>query len=202
MFKRNVLLSTFAMTALASSLGSAFAAPLPADVKAGNYVVEPGHTQVVFSLLHFGFTNYSGLFSDASGTLKFNPKHIDKTRLNVTLKVGSVQTTSSVLTDELKNPDWFDAAQFPTASFVSTSVVPTGDGNADITGDLTLHGVTQPATLHAHFIGAGVNPMDKAYTVGFEGTTTIKRSAFGISKYVPMVSDDVQLTIAGAFEKK
>ncbi|AQS84311.1 MAG: YceI family protein [Acetobacter aceti] len=202
MKKRTLLTSSLAAFGLIAALGTASAAPLPADIKAGQYVIEPGHTQVVFSLLHFGFTNYSGLFSDASGTLKFNPKHLDKTKLDVALKIDSVQTTSSRLTDELKASDWFDAARFPTATFVSSSVTQTGEGEADIAGSLTLHGITKPATLHAHFIGAGVNPMDKAYTIGFEGTTTVKRSEFGVSKYVPMVGDDVTLTIAGAFEKK
>ncbi|MFT8896084.1 MAG: YceI family protein [Acetobacter sp.] len=202
MKKRTFLTSSLAAFGLIATLGTARAAPLPADVPSGQYAIEPGHTQVVFSLLHFGFTNYSGLFSDASGTLKFNPKHLDKTKLDVTLKIDSVQTTSPRLTDELKKSDWFDSAQFPTATFVSSSVTPTGEGEADITGNLTIHGVTKPSTIHARFIGAGVNPMDKAYTIGFEGTATVKRSEFGISKYLPVVGDDVTLTIAGAFEKK
>jgi len=79
-------------------------------------------------------------------------------------------------------------------------VVSSSNGEATITGNLTLHGVTKPVVLHAHFIGAGVNPINKAYTVGFEATTTIKRSEFGVSTYVPAVGDDVQLTIEGAFE--
>lgn len=195
------LKSAFVALGLAVA-GTASAAPLPADLKAGNYVVEPGHTQVVFSLLHFGFTTYSGLLSDASGTLKFNPKHLDKTKLDVAVKIASVETTSSVLDGELKSADWFDTARFPTATFVSSKVTPTGEDEADIAGSLTIHGVTQPAVLHARFVGAGVNPMDKAYTIGFEGTTTVKRSTFNVSKYVPMVGDDVKLTIAGAFEQK
>ncbi|MCH4090005.1 YceI family protein [Acetobacter sp.] len=202
MKKRTFLSSSLAAFGLIATLGTAVAAPLPADIKSGNYVIEPTHTQIGFSLLHFGFTNYNGLFSDASGTLKFNPKHLDKTKLDVSLKIDSVQTTSARLTDELKSADWFDATQFPTATFVSTTVTQTGEGEADIAGNLTIHGVTKPATLHARFIGSGVNPMDKAYTIGFEGTTTVKRSDFGVSKYVPMVGDDVTLTIAGAFEKK
>lgn len=202
MKKRTFLTSSLAALGLIATLGTASAAPLPTDVPSGQYAIEPGHTQVIFSLLHFGFTNYSGLFSDASGTLKFNPKHIDKTKLDVTLKIDSVQTTSTRLTDELKNSDWFDSVRFPTATFVSSTVTPTGEGEADIAGNLTIHGITKPATLHARFIGAGVNPMDKAYTIGFEGTATVKRSEFGVSKYLPVVGDDVTLTIAGAFEKK
>jgi len=79
-------------------------------------------------------------------------------------------------------------------------VVPTAEG-ATITGNLTLHGVTKPVVLHVRFIGAGVNPIDKAYTVGFEATGTIKRSDFGVTTYLPAVGDEVQLSIAGAFEQ-
>ena len=77
----------------------------------------------------------------------------------------------------------------------------TGARTADITGALTLHGVTQPLVLHARFNGAGVNPLDHAYTSGFEATGVIRRSEFGVAKYVPLVGDEVTLTISAAFEK-
>ena len=76
-----------------------------------------------------------------------------------------------------------------------------GPREADITGELTLHGVTRPVTLHAHFNGAGVNPLSHGYTTGFEVTGTIQRSAFGVTKYVPLVGDTVTLMISAAFEK-
>ncbi len=71
-----------------------------------------------------------------------------------------------------------------------------------MTGDFTLHGVTRPLTLHASFNGAGVNPLSKAYTVGFQGTGVIRRSDFGVTKYVPLVGDEVRITISAAFEKR
>lgn len=118
------------------------------------------------------------------------------------MPVGSIHTPSDRLTGELKGPDWFDAARYPNATFTSTSVVPGDADNATITGNLTLHGVTRPVVLHARYIGAGVNPLDKVYTVGFSATASIRRSDFGIRTYLPMVGDDVTLTIAGAFEKQ
>ncbi|CAI9119657.1 YceI family protein [Brytella acorum] len=173
-----------------------------AEVRSGVYTVEPGHTQVGFSLLHFGFTPYSGLFSGATGTLVLDPARPAASKLDVSVKIDTVQTTSDRLTDELKAADWFDAAKYPEAHFVSTKVTATGAETATIDGHLTLHGITRPVTLKARFIGAGVNPMDKAYTVGFEARGVIHRSEFGVSKYVPMVGDNVTLTIAGAFEKQ
>ena len=80
-------------------------------------------------------------------------------------------------------------------------MVRTGTDTARISGNVTIHGVTRPLVLDARFHGAGVNPMDKAYTVGFDATGVLKRSEFGVSKYVPAVSDDVQLKISAAFEK-
>lgn len=173
-----------------------------AQVQSGTYAIEPGHTQVGFSLLHFGFTYYSGVFSNVSGTLTFNAKTPSASALSVTIPVASVQTTSDKLTEELKNDQWFDAAKFPNATFVSTKVTPTGKSDALVTGNLTLHGVTKPETLKVHFVGAGINPMDKNYTAGFEATTTLKRSDFGVKQYVPYVGDEVTLHIAGAFEKQ
>lgn len=172
----------------------------PATVKAGTYKVEPYHTQVTFTLSHFGLTEFSGFFSGASGSLKLDPAHPAEDKLDVTIPVDSVLTTVPKLTGELKNEKWFDTAKYPTAEFKSTKVALAGTASAIIAGTLTLHGITKPITLKAHLVGAGVNPIDKAYTVGFAASGTIKRSQFGVSAYVPYIGDDVHLAIAGAFE--
>jgi polyisoprenoid-binding protein YceI len=179
---------------------TAQAEPGLSSAKPGSYKVESYHTQVGFSISHFGFTYYSGLFSGATGTLQLDPAKLGTSRLDVSIPVDSVTTTVSKLTDELKGDKWFDTAKFPQAKFVSTQVVPSADG-LTVTGNLTLHGITKPVVLHVRFIGAGVNPIDKAYTVGFEATGTIKRSDFGVTTYLPAVGDEVQLNIAGAFEQ-
>jgi polyisoprenoid-binding protein YceI len=183
-------------------IGASAAAPGPAfeSVKAGTYKVESYHTQVGFSLSHFGFTNYSGLFSGATGSLRLDPAHPDASKLEVSIPVDSIITTVPKLTDELKGDKWFDVAKFPQATFTSTSVALTPAGDATIAGNLTLHGVTKPVVLHAHLVGAGVNPLDKAYTVGFQASGTIKRSDFGVSLYATALGDEVELSIAGAFE--
>ncbi|MCP1243430.1 polyisoprenoid-binding protein [Acetobacter lambici] len=202
---RTTLLFTAASAVLALSTitpASAQTITNATQIKSGTYAVEPAHTQIGFSVLHFGFTNYFGAFSNASGALELNAQTPTLSRLSVTIPVASVQTTSSKLTDELKGPQWFDTAKFPNATFVSTSVKMVGQNTATINGNLTLHGVTKPVTLNVHFVGAGVNPMDKKYTTGFDATSTINRSDFGIKTYVPYVSDSVTLRIAGAFEKQ
>lgn len=197
---RNALLA--ASIAVLPVVASAQTVTRPDQVQSGTYAIEPGHTQISFSLLHFGFTYYSGLFSNVSGTLELNAKTPSASQLSVTIPVASVQTTSDKLTEELKSDQWFDVAKFPNATFLSTQVKLTGKTDAIVTGNLTLHGITKPETLKVHFVGAGINPMDKNYTTGLEATATIRRSDFGVKMYVPYVGDDVTLRIAGAFEKQ
>ncbi|GBQ92485.1 hypothetical protein AA23498_1463 [Acetobacter nitrogenifigens DSM 23921 = NBRC 105050] len=194
--------ATLAIGLLAGNPASAQVVTNATQIQSGVYDVEPGHTQVGFEVLHFGFTNYLGVFSNVSGTLNLDPKNPSASKLSVTIPVDSVQTTSAKLNDELKGDQWFDAAKFPNATFESTSVRLSGKNDAVVTGNLTLHGVTKPETLKVHFIGAGVNALDKKYTIGFEATGVIKRSDFGVKMYVPYVSDDVHLRIAGAFERQ
>ncbi|GBQ89312.1 hypothetical protein AA13595_2610 [Gluconacetobacter johannae DSM 13595] len=200
--KKTLLGGAVATLGLVALLSGARAATAPHDVQAGSYKVETTHTQIIFSVLHFGFTLYSGIFSGVTGTLQVDPAHPAAAKLDITVPVGNVTTPSDKLTGELKGKDWLDAGTYPTATFTATSVTPAGIGSATITGNLTLHGVTKPVVLHAHYVGAGVNPMDKAYTVGFQGTATIRRADFGVKTYVPMIGDEVTLTIAGAFEKQ
>jgi len=188
-------LSSLAPQAMAQQVSSKD----PSAVKAGSYKVEPYHTQIGFTISHFGFSDFSGFFSGASGTLTLDPAKAGISKLDVSVPVQSVLTTVSVLDDQLKGDKWFDTGKFPNATFVSTSVTKTGADTATIVGNLTLHGVTKPATLKVHLVGSGVNPLDKSFTVGFEATGVIQRSAFGVTQYLPLLGDDVTLKIAGAF---
>lgn len=194
--------TVFAIGLIAGGAASAQVVTDAAQSQSGTYEVDPGHTQIGFSVLHFGFTNYQGMFSNVAGALVLDTKKPSASKLSVTIPMDSVQTTSAKLDDELKGDQWFDATKFPKATFESTSVRIMDRNDALVSGNLTLHGVTKPETLKVHFIGAGVNMLDKKYTAGFEATGTIKRSDFGVKMYVPYVSDEVQLHIAGAFEKQ
>jgi polyisoprenoid-binding protein YceI len=190
--------------ALALSLAAATGAQAeaaPSAVPAGAYKIEPGHTRMLFAVSHMGFTTWYGDFTGASGALQLDSADPSRSLLQVSVPTASVATTNAALDGELKGADWFDATRYPTITFKSRTVTPTGPGTADVAGDLTLHGVTRPVTLHARFNGAGVNPLDKAYTVGFEVSGKIKRSDFGVAKYVPMIGDDIDLIISAAFEK-
>jgi polyisoprenoid-binding protein YceI len=202
------MLKTFSAAAFAAAIVAAAAAGAqaqavpnlsPAAVNAGAYTVEPMHTRVLFAVSHMGFTTWYGEFTNVSGTLTLAPKAVATSTLDIKIPTDTVSTSNTKLDGELKSPVWFDAAQFPTIEFKATHIVKTGRDTANITGDLTFHGVTKPVTLHAAFNGAGVNPLSKQYTVGFNATGEIKRSDFGVKTYVPLIGDEVTLTISAAF---
>ena len=173
-----------------------------AKVEAGSYSVEPNHTRVLFSVNHMGFSTYYGEFTKASGTLVLDPSKPDQSKLDVSVDSTSISTPSEKLTGELKSDAWLDSGKFPAITFKSTKVTKTGAETAKVTGDLTMHGVTKAVTLEVKFHGAGTNPLDKKYTTGFEVSGKIKRSDFGVKTYVPLIGDEVDLIISGAFEKQ
>ena len=195
---------------LALSLAAAIPAfaqtPIPgsANVKAvtaGTYTADGRHTQVAWTINHLGFSLYHGLFGNASGSLTIDPAHPEAAKVTVSFPIADVVTTADALNKHLAAPDMMDAAKYPTGSFTSTKVTVNGT-RATIEGNLTLKGVTKPVTLAATFTGVGTNPLNKAATVGFEATTSIKRSDYGITYLLPALGDRVDLAITAAFEKK
>jgi polyisoprenoid-binding protein YceI len=173
----------------------------PRTIPAGTYRVEPNHTRVQFTVSHFGFTDSWGDFTHVSGSLVLDPARLAATRLDISIPVASVSTTNATLDGELRSADWFDAARYPTIRFVSSRVARTGPAKAIIYGKLTLHGVTRLVALDARFVGAGLNPLSKAYTIGFNATAAIRRSDYGVKMDLPLVGDETQIRISAAFER-
>jgi polyisoprenoid-binding protein YceI len=178
----------------------------PERITGGTYSADPAHSLVEFEVDHFGFNEYFGIFGDVSGTLVLDPENPEAAKVDVMVPIASVTTASKALTDHLLrpakdggSPDFFgpDPAA---ARFVSTGVKVDGM-TAQIMGDLTINGITRPVTLDAEFTGAGINPMNKKETVGFEAETTIMRSDFNVNYGIPLVSDEVELEISVAFER-
>lgn len=190
------------VASLSAASAQSVANPDPKAVTAGTYTLDPNHARVLFSVSHMGFSTWYGDFYGAAGTLTLDPKNPAAAALTVTIPVASVATHNAALDGELKGADWFDAAKFPTIRFTTTNVTLTGATTARITGNLTFHGVTKPVVLDATFTASGTNPMSKAFTIGFEVRGVLKRSDFGVTKYVPLIGDDVTLIISAPFEKK
>lgn len=206
---RKFLIPAAALVALTGGTMLIAQAPMAAPgtkdvskVTGGTYKVDGGHTQVVFAWDHMGFTNNIGTIAEPTGTLTLDKANPAASKVSVTFQIAKLRTGVSALDEHLMKADFFDAAKFPTATFVSTSVKPDGANGADITGNLTMHGVTKPVTLDALFYGAGIQPMSKKENVGFVATGTIKRSDFGMAMAVPMVSDAIELKIIAGFEKQ
>jgi polyisoprenoid-binding protein YceI len=195
------LILAAALAALPASAQAQVANAAPSAVQAGDYTVDASHTRTQFTVSHMGFSDWYGDFTGATGTLSLDPKAVAKAKVDITIPVASVVTTNATLDGELKSAAWFDADKFPTIRFTSTKVVQTGARTALISGDLTFHGVTKPVVLKASFNASGVNPLNKAYTIGFNATTELRRSEFGVKTYVPLISDTVDLRISAAFEK-
>ncbi len=201
MTKHFLLASTVAAILLGSGMAQAQNAD-PSAVQAGAYKLETSHARVVFSLSHMGFSTWYGDLPGATGSLSLDPKTPATAQLDVTIPVANVVTTNAKVDEELKSKGWFDAATYPTITFHSTSVTVTGPTTANVTGDLTFHGVTKPITLDATFKASGTNMLTRAFTIGFEVRGKLKRSDYGVRTYVPLIGDDVDLMISAPFEKK
>ncbi|HXL99209.1 MAG TPA: YceI family protein [Rhizomicrobium sp.] len=189
---------------LASPATAQTASKDPAQAPAGAYRLETSHSQLLFAIPHLGLTDFYGRFDKLSGTLNFDPNQPEKSAVSITVDTTSIDTPSGALNNELKGASVFDAANFPTASFKSTSIARTGADTGTITGDLTIKGVTKPVTLDVVFHGGEQNPMNDSYALGFRGTATIKRTDFGLSGMIwePMVGNDVTLIVEAMFQQQ
>lgn len=194
--------------------GAAAAAPVASgpslDYKtmpAGTYVLDPTHASVVWKVMHMGFSNFAGRFDKISGTATVNPADLSKSGVVVSIASDSGDTGVEKLDDELEQKDFFNAEAYPAITFTSTKIEVTGKNAAGrdtgkIYGMLSMKGVTKPAVLDVTFNGHGPNPMMATQQrMGFEASTTIKRSEFGFTHLLPVVGDEVQLIIAVEFTK-
>jgi len=175
-------------------------------VQAGTYKTDKNHSLVGFRYDHLGFNDYFGVFGDVDATLTIDPANLSAAKVEATIPINPT-VASAAFRDHLlrpgaegKKPDFFGPSAAP-AHFVSTNVA-VAETKARITGDFTLNGVTKPVTIDAEFVGAGNSMMGNKQTLGFHGTATIKRSDFGLTTFVPMVGDEVELQITTAFEKQ
>ncbi|OLU34828.1 hypothetical protein BVH03_01480 [Pseudomonas sp. PA15(2017)] len=186
-----MLKKTFAALALGTALlgaGQAMAADYAID-KQGQ------HAFVNFKISHLGYSWLYGTFKDFDGSFSFDEKNPEASKVDVTLKTESVDTNHAERDKHIRSADFLNVSKNPTATFKSTSVKSTGQGAADITGDLTLNGVTKPVVIAAKFIGQGDDPWG-GYRAGFEGSTKLKLKDFNIEKDLGPVSQEVELIIS------
>ena len=154
-----------------------------------------GAGQGNFKISHLGYSWLYGTFKDFDGSFSFDAAKPQDSKVNVTLNTTSVDTNHAERDKHIRSGDFLNVSKHPTATFASTSVKSTGEGTADITGDLTLNGVTKPVVIAAKFIGEGKDPWG-GYRAGFEGSTKLKLKDFDIQKDLGPASQDVELIIS------
>jgi len=191
-----MLKKTLAALALGTALLSA------GQAMAADYTIdkEGQHAFIDFKISHLGYSFITGTFKDWNGTFSFDAAKPEDSKISIDIKTASVDTNHAERNKHISSKDFLDVATYPDAKFVSTSVKSTGknaDGKdtADVTGDLTLHGVTKPIVIKAVFNGEGKDPWG-GYRAGFNGTTTIKRSDFGKMMDLGPQSDTVTFDIS------
>jgi len=175
---------------LAVALASSVTLAAPVD-----YKIDPTHTATVFSWNHFGFSTPSANFSDIQGVIKVDNAKPANSSVNVTIPLSSVNTNVPALDKEFQEEAWFNAAKYPNITFKSTKVETKDKKHFKITGDLTVKGVTKPVVLDAILNKQGEHPMAKVPAIGFNATTSFKRSDFGLGNYVPNVGDKITVNI-------
>jgi polyisoprenoid-binding protein YceI len=159
------------------------------------YKVDPVHSSNMFKVRHAGVANFYGRFNQMKGTVVWNEKDPSASSMTVEVSVESVDTNNAGRDKHLKSGDFFDAEKFPTMSFKSTTIKKSGEHTFDVTGDLTLHGVTKPITVK--FEHGGTADL-MGHRTGLETTFTIKRSDYEIGKNVPndMLGNEVTMTVS------
>jgi polyisoprenoid-binding protein YceI len=163
--------------ALFSVLALGFAGAVSAAPE--TYTIDPVHSSVGFTIRHF-VSKVPGSFTKFSGTIKYDAANPAASSVDATIEAGSVSTANEKRDTHVKSPDFLDAEKFTTITFKSTQWTKTGEDSFDIAGDLTLHGVTKPVVLKAKLLGVGPG-MQGATLSGWEATTTIKKSDFGVA---------------------
>lgn len=170
----------------------------PADAVegvSGTYIIDPGHTTVVAQWSHFGFSNPVANFGDAEGRIVFDAENVAASSVEVTLPLSGLNSFVADFDAHLRSADFFEAEKYPAATFRSTAVEAAGPSRLKVTGDLTIKDNTRPVVLDVTMNRFAEHPMLKRPAAGFDATTTIKRSDFGVGAYAPNVSDEVQIRI-------
>ena len=174
--------------ALAASLSSAaYAAP-------ETYVIDTNHTKPRFEYNHMGYSTQLSRFDTTSGTITID-RAARTGSVDVTIDAKSVDTGYPLFNGHLQGDDFFDTAKYPTITFKSDKVKFDGDKVVAVEGNLTIKGITKPVTLTVTSFMCMPHPMMKKEACGANATAQIKRSEFNMAKYVPLVSDEVTLSI-------
>ena len=182
-------------TAAADAVAPAATTSEAVEGVSGTYVIDPGHTTVIAQWNHFGFSNPVANFGGAEGQIVFDADDVSRSSVEVTLPLSGLNSFVDDFDTHLRSADFFEAETFPAATFRSTAVEQAGPGKLKVTGDLTIKDTTRPVVLDVTMNRFAEHPMLNRPATGFDATTTIKRSDFGVGMFAPNVSDEVHIRI-------
>ena len=172
-------------------------APAQGGDLGGTYVMDPGHSQIVFSYEHLGFSVSHGMINGVSGQITLDAANPANSTVEASFPLSAVSTIDAELDQHIFGDKFLNGASPDTqVTFRSTKVEPKDDDEAMVTGDLTLNGVTKPVTLEVELRKAAVHPMTQKPAVGFKAEGEIKRSDFNLGALAPAVSDEMEITIS------
>ncbi|MCK5424187.1 MAG: polyisoprenoid-binding protein [Emcibacter sp.] len=159
------------------------------------YHFDKTHTNILWFFNHIGFSNSMGQFMDYDGQIILDHDNPDQSSVTITIKTTSIMTGHAEFDELLRGVDYFHVDKFPTATFTSTKVTLTDEKKATVDGDFTLLGITRPLTLKVRLNKRGMDIIKNKMRTGFSVRTTIKRSRWGLTHYLPFVGDDVIIRI-------
>lgn len=183
------------MRFLILAMVAAAVAVLPAVGQVQTWKVDPAHSAAQFSVRHMGISTVRGAFTKVSGSVQYDPADPTKTTIEATIEAASVDTRVEMRDDDLRSPNFFDSAKYPTLTFKSKRVEVAGAGKLRVTGDLTIHGVTKEVVLDVDGPSAEVKDPRGRLHVGASASTKVNRQDFGVSGAGTMVGDDVPIVI-------
>ena len=161
----------------------------------GTYRADPVHSSNAFRIRHADVANFYGRFNEISGSYTLNHTDPAACKFEFEIKTESIDTNNDGRDKHLRSPELFDAAKYPTISFKSTKVKPVGDHTYEVTGDLTLHGVTKPLTTHIELTGANA-AMRGQFRSGLETVFSVDRRDYGITAAPGMLGDEVRIMVS------
>ena len=191
--KENLMRAKKFFAFIAASCAAGIATPVSAEPV--SYVIDAAHTHTQFTIMRFGFNAVIGDFRDVKGEIVLDEDNPENSSVSVEIAVSSVSSGDATRDEHLQGEFWFNAAEYPTITFHSTSVEQTDENTAVVTGDLTILGVTKPAALNVILNKLGQDPATKGPAAGFSATTALKRSEFGIQTAMGLIGDDVSIQI-------
>lgn len=177
-------------------LAAALASTATFAAAADKYVLDASHSQIVFSYNHLGYSTTYGMFSGFEGEIAFDQENAANSSVSVSMPVKSMFTGWEQRFGHFMSPGLFGAEDGDMITFTSTSIEVTGETTANITGDLTVNDVTKSVVLDATLNKVGPHPESQKEWAGFDATTTLVRSDFGLGLAAPYVSDELEVTIS------